>query len=457
MWHNDPGWLFDCRKGEAAPSTRHPQHVKLTPPGPSTMPNIVSADVVIAGGSYAGLSLALALSQELGAGGSIAVIDLGAGREAPVGNAIDPRASSISSSSRNLLIHLGLWDDLASSATPVRDIALTDSSLNAGIRPTLLTYDNTASDGSTGSWIVPNECLATALDRAVTANPAIEVRRPAQAVGLTAHAAHITVELADGCRINAALAIAADGRRSALRQAAGISIVSHNHNQTGIVTRIAHDRPHNNCAAQHFLPNGPFAMLPLVGGHHSCITWSEDTATAARILELGDDAFLDEVDRRVAGRLGVLTLDGPRRSWPLETHLARRYIAKRFALVGDAAHGVHPIAGQGLNLGFRDVAALVECIGDVAHVGLDLGDASGLERYERWRRFDAGVSSAAFGGLNGLFSNSGTWGRSAREFGLGVLNRAPALKQVFVDAGAGVSGDLPRLLRRSAGTPQPRP
>lgn len=412
-----------------------------------------TVDVAIAGGSYAGLALALALAQELGPDCAIAVIDAGPVVSPATGNTPDPRASSISSSSRNLLLHLGLWDRLAPVAVPVRDIALTDSSLKAGIRPTLLTYDNIATGGSTGSWIVPNEALANALNHAARKLTSIQVLRPARATGLSLRASHIVVELVGGQTISAGLAVAADGRRSVLREAAGIGIVAFDHKQTGIVTSIAHERPHNNSAVQHFLPGGPFAILPLAGGYRSCVTWSEDTSTATRILALDDAAFLEEIDRRVAGRLGNLTLDGPRRSWSLETHLARRYIAPRFALVGDAAHGVHPIAGQGLNLGFRDVAALVECVAESANAGLDIGDSAGLERYERWRRFDSTMSSATFGGLNRLFSNDWVLGRSAREFGLGLLNRFPGAKQVLVDAGAGVSGELPRLLRGNAGTP----
>ncbi len=406
----------------------------------------LNADVVISGGSYVGLTLALALAQELGPSCSIIIVDRGKGVASSAGSSIDPRASSISAGSRNLLARLGLWEQLAGHATPVSEIELTDSSLNAGVRPVLLTYDNTADGGAAASWIVANADLGAALELAVAAEPAIHLMRPAHAVGIVAGSACTTVALADDRRITASLAIAADGRRSLLRELAGIGLVSFDHEQTGIVTCIAHELNHRGRAVQHFLPGGPFAILPLQGGYRSCVTWSESANAAARILALHNAVFLEEVDRRVAGRLGALELDGPRRSWPLETHLARRYVAPRLALAGDAAHVVHPIAGQGLNLGFRDVAALVECLADAAYVGLDLGDATMLERYERWRRFDSGLSSATFGGLNRLFSNDWTLARSARELGLGLLDRMPNVKQRFVNAGAGAAGTVPRLL-----------
>jgi 2-octaprenyl-6-methoxyphenol hydroxylase len=212
------------------------------------------------------------------------------------------------------------------------------------------------------------------------------------------------------------------------------------------VTCIAHDRSHGGRAVQHFLPGGPFAILPLVG-NRSCITWSENAVEARRILTLDDAAFLAEVDKRFGGRLGAIRLDGPRQSWPLETQLARAYIAPRFALLGDGAHRVHPIAGQGLNLAFRDVAALTEVLADGARLGLDLGDAILLERYERWRRFDSALSAATYDGLNRLFSNDTTLLRSLREFGLGVIDRLPGLKRAFVAEAAGITGELPRLLK----------
>ena len=226
----------------------------------------------------------------------------------------------------------------------------------------------------------------------------------------------------------------------------GIKSVRWGYDQTGIVTIVAHERPHGGRAVQHFLPAGPFAILPLTG-NRSCITWSEDAGEAARILALDDAAFLDEVDLRFGGRLGGIQLAGPRQSWPLELHLARSYAAPRLAVIGDAAHSVHPIAGQGLNLGLRDSAALVEVIADAARLGLDIGSAAVLERYEQWRRFDSTVSAIAFDGLNRLFSSDNAMLRAARDAGLGLVDRSPVLKQAFVKEASGLSGELPKLLR----------
>ena len=402
-----------------------------------------SADILIAGGSFVGLALALAFAREFGSEASIVVVD----RAAAAIDEQDPRASAISAGSRNLLLALDLWRHLDEVAVPVTEIELTDSSLRSGVRRGLLTYDNTTSDGGQASWIVPNARLTGVLEHAVAHSPAIRLVRPASVARLAVEQAATEVTLDDGTVISAQLVVAADGRRSAVREAAGIKTVHWGHDQIGIVTAITHEIDHRNRAIQHFLPGGPFAMLPLKGGYRSCVTWSEEAGEARRILALDDEAFLDEVDRRAAGRLGAVALDGPRKSWPLETHLARSYVAPRVALAGDAAHGVHPIAGQGLNLGLRDVAALVECVSDAARVGLDLGDSGALARYERWRRFDTAISTATFSGLNRLFSNDWALMRSAREVGLGLLDRIPFAKQAFVTEAAGLSGELPRLLR----------
>ena len=405
---------------------------------------VTTADILIAGGSFAGMTLGLALAHEFGSEVSVVIVDRA---HAATVDDRDPRASAISAGSRNLLIALDVWRHLDDIAVPVAAIELTDSSLQSGVRRRLLTYENTTRAGGQASWIVPNARLTAVLEQAVARAPAIRVMRSVAILDLKAGPASAIVRLDDDSELSAQLVVAADGRRSAIREAAGIKSVHWGHDQTGIVTTITHESDHRNRAIQHFLPAGPFAMLPLKGGYRSSVTWSEKASEAKRILTLDDEAFLDEVDRRVAGRLGAVTLDGPRKSWPLETHLARSYIAPRVALVGDAAHGVHPIAGQGLNLGFRDVAALVECVADAARVGLDLGNADALARYERWRRFDATVSTATFSGLNRLFSNDWALMRSAREVGLGLLDRLPIAKQALVTEAAGLSGELPKLLR----------
>jgi 2-octaprenyl-6-methoxyphenol hydroxylase len=398
-------------------------------------------DILIGGRSFVGSAMALALAKTFGSTFRVALVgpDLeGVARD-------DVRASALTAGSKAVFEALGLWTEIERHAQAVSRIELTDSSLGDGVRPVLTRYDNVLEGHEPASWIVPNRAIADVLSRALDSSAEV-VRLSGAISGWQAGSTGATITLADGQTIEARLVIAADGRRSRLREAAGIGVVTFGGGQTGIVTRIAHELPHDGVAVQHFLPGGPFAILPLPG-QRSCITWSEDAGEAERILKLDDTAFLDEIDVRVAGRLGVLTLDGPRQSWPLSTQLARSYVASRLALIGDAAHGVHPIAGQGLNLGLKDVAALTEVLADAARVGLDPGDAASLQRYERWRRFDAFASATAFEGLNRLFSNDVTLLRSAREVGLGLVDRIPMLKRLLVREAAGLTGEVPLMMK----------
>ena len=400
-------------------------------------------DVIISGASFAGLALARALIHAFGNDIRIAIIDRAPRTASPPD---DVRAFALSAASKHMLDVLGIWEKVAGEAQAVSEIEITDSGLEAGIRPVLLTYANQVGEHEPASFIVPSQALSRALHEAVTNVSEIELIAPAEASSFESGDAGVDIALADGRTLRAALLVAADGRRSPLREAAGIKSIGWSYPQIGIVTTVEHDRPHMGRAVQHFLPGGPFAILPLTG-NRSCITWSEDAAEARRILALDDEGFLAEVDKRFGGKLGAVRLAGPRQSWPLELHLARRTIAPRFAVIGDAAHIVHPIAGQGLNLALRDVAALAEVLADAARLGLDLGNWDTLERYERWRRFDSALSAAAFDGLNRLFSNDWTLLRSARDFGLGLDDRVPSLKQLFVTEAAGLSGELPRLLK----------
>ncbi|MFA9442553.1 MAG: FAD-dependent monooxygenase [Hyphomicrobium sp.] len=401
-------------------------------------------DVVISGASFGGLALACGLSRALGPDFKIALIDRVA--QTAAAPKADSRASAISAASKRMLDVLDVWPLVADVAQPVTGIEITDSTLETGVRPVLLTYDNVTGDGEPATYIVPNSALQAALRRRVESSSSLELITPAEAMDFASNESGIEVTLADGRAIAASLLVAAEGRRSRLREAAGIKVVGWSYPQIGIVVTVHHDRPHGGRAVQHFLPSGPFAILPLTG-NRSCITWTEDAVEAKRILALDDADFLAEVDKRFGGKLGALSLDGPRQSWPLEMHLARRYVGPRFALIGDAAHGVHPIAGQGLNLAFRDVAALVEVLSDAIRLGFDAGDAQALVRYERWRRFDSTISAATFDGLNRLFSSDRALVRSGREFGLGLVDRMPMLKRFFVGEAAGLTGELPRLLK----------
>jgi len=410
-------------------------------------PATARCDVVISGASYAGLSLACGLAQALGPGFKITLVDRDP--SVPATAASDARCSALSAGSKSMLEVLGVWSAVAPEAQPVTGIDITDSGLDAGVRPVLLNYDNVTKGGEPATYIVPNSVLFAALRAQLQHVPSVEIIAPAEVRSFESNDAETRIKLADGRELGASLLVAAEGRKSHLRDLAGIKVVGWDYPQTGIVTIVHHERPHDGRAVQHFLPAGPFAILPLKG-NRSCITWTEDAREAKRILALDDTGFLAEVQVRFGGKLGAITLDGPRQSWPLSMHLTRHYVGPRFALIGDTAHGVHPLAGQGLNLAFRDVAALVEVITEAVRLGLDAGDASALARYERWRRFDSFVSAAAFDGINRLFASDATLLRSVREVGLGLVDRMPGLKRFFVGEAAGLTGELPRLLRGEA-------
>jgi 2-octaprenyl-6-methoxyphenol hydroxylase len=404
-------------------------------------------DVIVAGAGPAGLAVALALSHAFTGELRVAVVD-----PAPrAGGGEDVRASALGTGSRRMLEVLGVWPRIADVALDVADVEITDSRLSDGIRPVLLTYEARLDSGEPAMSIVPNRDLNKALAttagwaRGVTLVPNVSVASVDRG-GPTQLGPWATATLSDGRRLKARLIVAADGRRSPLRDAAGIRTIGWPHQQTGIVTMVRHDEPNRAAAVQHFLPGGPFAILPLTG-NRACITWSEDADEAARLLAAPDADFLAALERRAGGRLGTLTLEGARGSWPLDTFLARSLMAERLALVGDAARGVHPIAGQGLNLGFRDAAALAQVIADAARAGQDIGSSAILEGYERWRRADGTMSAAGFDALNRLFSNDLGVLRTLRDAGLGLVDRMPSLKRRLIEEAAGLTGEVPRLLR----------
>ncbi len=407
-------------------------------------PTSAAFDVVVAGAGLVGLTVAKALADGLGSQSRIAVMTRDEAITAgPTG---DSRATALSAASIRMLDRLGVWSKCSTAAQPVRTIDITDSPLSAGVRPVLLSYDNQMTGSETASHIIPNAALQHALADAVSQTPAITVFAATKVDSFEAGPESVSVLLSRQGTLRAKVLIAADGRNSPLREMAAIKTTGWSYPQTGITVTVSHDRPNDGRAVQHFLPGGPFAMLPLPG-LTSCITWSERNDVARRLLALDDAAFVEELEQRANGRLGALSLAGPRQSWPLEMFIARSFIAPRFALVGDAAHNVHPIAGQGLNLGLRDCAALTEVLVDTHRLGLDMALGGTLERYERWRRFDTTTSAASFDALNRMFSTDGPLRRAVREFGLGVINRFPPIKQRLVTEAAGLSGDLPRLMR----------
>jgi 2-octaprenyl-6-methoxyphenol hydroxylase len=413
-------------------------------------------DVLIAGGGFAGLTLAIALRQALGESFTVAVADPSLGAT----HADDERASAIVASVRRLFDTLGVWQRVADEAQPILDMVVTDSRLGDAVRPTFLTFAGEIEPGEPFAHMIDNRRLVEALadkarqtgvelrTAAVTEFTVPSERGPVSA-STSSDASRIDTRLSDGSALAAPLLVAADGARSTIRGRAGISTHGWSYGQSAIVINVAHERDHGGRAEEHFLPAGPFAILPLKGCRAS-IVWTETTVEAGRIMALPDDAFHTELEQRFKLHLGDIKVIGRRRAHPLGFFVARSFIAERIALIGDAAHLIHPIAGQGLNMGLKDVAALAEVIVDAARLGLDPGSAEVLERYQRWRRFDTMAMGVATDGLNRLFSNRSDLLRLVRDVGLGLVDRVPALKRLFIREAAGLVGEVPKLLRGEA-------
>lgn len=405
-----------------------------------TTPRKAAVDVLIAGGGHVGLALALAL-RRAAPGLSVMLVD-------PAGSARrDGRASAIAAAGRRMLDRLGVWQAMADEAQPINDMIITDSRTRDVVRPVFLTFAGAAEDGEPFAHMVTNEAMVGALDGAARAAGAT-IAGGETVADFFAGPAAVSVTLASGRRVEARLLVAADGVRSRLRDFAGIRTVSWGYGQSGIVATVAHERPHGGRAEEHFLPGGPFAILPLKGNRASLV-WTERSADAERIVA-DRLVFQVELERRFGHRLGGLEVVGTPRAFPLGLTLADAFVKPRVALAGDAAHGIHPIAGQGLNLGFRDVAALAETVVEADRLGLDIGSLAVLERYQRWRRFDTFEMGVVTDVLNRLFSNDNPALRLARDIGLGIVDRLPGLKRRFIDEAAGAGGELPRLLRGEA-------
>lgn len=413
--------------------------------GTMTTANHTPTDILIAGAGFAGLSLGIALKQALGPSFKVVVADPALAR------GDDPRASAIVAAARRLFETLGVWQEIAPRAQPILDMAVTDSRLSDAVRPTFLTFDGEVAPDEPFAHMVENAPLLAALLAKARAE-GVALLNTAVADFATAPD-RIAVQLRDGTTHAVRLLVAADGARSSIRERAGIATHGWDYRQSSIVTTVRHARDHNGRAEEHFLPAGPFAILPLkrdAGGHRSSIVWTEETHEAERIVALDDAGFHAALEQRFGLHLGEIAASGPRRAFPLGLHIARSFVAERIALVGDAAHVIHPIAGQGLNMGLKDVAALAEAIVDAARLGLDPGSPVTLDRYQRWRRFDTMAMGVATDGLNRLFSNHSDALRLARDVGLGVVDRLPALKQLFIREAAGLAGEVPKLLKGEA-------
>lgn len=397
----------------------------------------LDVDAVVIGGGMVGLTLAAALGS---AGVSVAIVERQS-FQGFTGDVHDGRSSAIAAGSRRVLEAIGLWGAVANAAEPILEIRVSD-----GGSPLFLHYDHEELGAGPLGYIVENRELIRAMLARTVGLETVEVLDGRTIETVERDAVRATVRLEGGECLRARVVFAADGRNSPVRRGAGIGVVEWRYPQSGIVCTVAHSRPHEGVAQERFLPAGPFAILPMTG-RRSSIVWTERDELAPAFMALDDASFTEELSLRFGDYLGDLEVVGPRFCYPLALTHAEAYTAPRLALVGDAAHGMHPIAGQGFNLGVRDLAALAEVTVDALRLGLDPGSSTVLDRYQRWRRFDNLVMLAVTDSLNRMFSNEIPPVRLARDLGLAAVNRLPPLKRLFMRHAMGAVGDLPRLVR----------
>ncbi|USU11121.1 UbiH/UbiF/VisC/COQ6 family ubiquinone biosynthesis hydroxylase [Sphingomonadaceae bacterium OTU29THOMA1] len=400
----------------------------------------MDTDVIILGGGLVGATLALALDVH---GVRSIVIDP-ADPAVMLAPGFDGRASAIASATGRMLDAIGIGAALAGQGCAIRHIRVSD-----GLEPGKLDFKPDEGDGALGT-MYENKLLRRALFDAATAAKNVDLRMQTRATDVVRGPAGVVATLDDGTTVRAPLLIAAEGRNSPTREAAGITVARWQYNHAATVGAFHHEFPHEDIAYEIFYPSGPFALLPLPDddiGHRSAIVWSVKGADGPAMMKLGDRAFLAEAMKRMGGFLGELSAASPRASYPLGFHHAARITAERLVLVGDAAHGIHPIAGQGLNLGLRDAATLAEVLVDGKRLGLDLGDPALLERYQRWRGLDTFMVAAATDTLTRLFGIPGKTASAVRRFGIGAVDRLPPLKNRFMAEARGETGTLPRLLQ----------
>jgi 2-octaprenyl-6-methoxyphenol hydroxylase len=406
-----------------------------------TQPANDSRDLVILGGGLVGMTLALAAAKK---GLSSHVIDRADPAELTA-EGFDDRATAISTASWHLFENIGIAEGLDQFACDIASIAVTDQN-----KPGRLDFEP-GSEGGTLGRMFPNRRLRLALFEAAAREPLINWTSLATVTERQRSEYGVAAVLADGQKLKGRLMIAAEGRQSPTRDAAGITLAKWDYKHRAIIAGLTHERPHGNVAWEIFYPAGPFALLPLNddadGTHRSSLVWTVSEADGAGVMKLGDRAFLAEVEKRMGGVLGKVLSVGHRSSWPLGFHHTAKITAERLALVGDSAHGIHPIAGQGLNLGLRDVGALIEVLADGARLGLDPGDPELLKRYETWRGLDSFMVALATDGLTRLFGVPGGAASAVRRLGMAAVQRTPMLKDFFMNEARGVSGDLPEILR----------
>ncbi|MBW8709342.1 MAG: FAD-dependent monooxygenase [Alphaproteobacteria bacterium] len=402
-------------------------------------------DIVISGGGMVGLPLGLALAQ----GGLRVVIADAAAPARALDPGFDGRVSALAYASVRMLTALGVWESLAPHAQPIREILVTDGATGRPASPFSLHFDAQEVGSPALGHIAENRHIRAALHDAAARQENLQLLAPASIKSLTVEAGRAVARLAGGEEIAAALVIAADGRDSPLRGEMGVQVIGWSYPQTGIVATVEHERPHNGVAYEHFLPSGPFAILPMTG-NRSSLVWTEDKKKAPGLLALNEEEFNTELSRRFGAHLGKTRSAGLRWSYPLSFHLARDFVRPRFALAGDCAHGIHPIAGQGLNLGLKDAAALAEVLLDAGRLGRDIGALDTLKRYERWRRFDSFALAASTDALNRLFSNDIAPLRHLRDLGLGIVDSIGPARRFFMRHAGGDIGKLPRLMKGEA-------
>ena len=399
-------------------------------------------DISIVGGGLAGPTLALALAR---AGFRVCIIDR-LPRDTRTDTGFDGRSYALALASVRLLRAVGLWADVAEHAQPMLQIKVTDGRAGEGAAPWMMHFDHAEiEEGAMGQMVEDRHLRAAVLTHLDQSDRITQISGEA-VVAQSPAPDGITLTLSSGKTVRSRLVVGADGRASGTAERAGIKRTGWPYGQTAVVCAVRHEQPHGGVAHQFFMPNGPLAILPLTH-NRSSIVWSETDTRAQMLAALPDDAFLDELRPAFGSFLGQIALEGQRFTYPLNLTLAESLIADRIALVGDAAHGVHPIAGQGLNAGLRDVAALVDVLSDAKRTGQDFGGRQVLQAYQQWRRFDTATLALATDTFNRLFSNDNPLLRAARDMGMGVVNAIPGLRRGFVREAAGLTGDLPSLMR----------
>lgn len=402
----------------------------------------MDTDIIIVGGGLNGPALALAAAQ---AGFSVTIIDT-LPAEIRKDRDFDGRAYALALTSVRLLRGIHIWDRIADAAQPMLEIKVTDGRAGEGPSPWMMHFDHAEIEEGPMGYLVEDRHLRLAFLEAMAADEKITHIAGETVINHDVNASSVKVTLANGTAITGRVLIGCDGRRSSVAERAGIKRTSWGYNQTAVVCAVAHEKPHGGIAHQFFMPGGPLAILPLTG-NRSSIVWSEATTKATAMMTLDDAGFLAALRPAFGSFLGEISLTGKRFSYPLGLSLAQSFIADRVALVGDAAHGVHPIAGQGLNAGLRDVAALAQVLSEARARGEDIGGAQALARYQQWRRFDTATLALATDTFNRLFSNDNPLLRAARDLGMGLINKAPALRRSFIREAAGLTGDLPTLMK----------